>query len=282
MMNDTSLKAKIRNMARQKKLPGQVVLQNYLFERFMFRLSKTEYKDKFVVKGGTLVSSILGLSNRATMDLDTTLKNLPLTKETITAAFNAICSVDAKDGIEFTFKGIEAIRDDDVYGGFAVSFVAHFGKIKAPLSMDVSTGDVMTPHAELRRFSMLFDEEAFFLWSYNIETVLGEKIETILRRGTFSTRPRDFYDVYALVAAVPYDDELLKRALQATAAHRGSLDKIKNTRMILTDIAVSQELRRLWKNYQDQFLYAAAIDYDAIIGVLIKIIPPILTRNEEG
>lgn len=281
MMNDTSLKAKIRNIARQKKLPGQVVLQNYLFERFMFRLSQTEYKDKFVVKGGTIVSSILGLSNRATMDLDTTLQNLPLTKEAVTAAVREICSVNAGDGLEFVFKGLEPIRNDDVYGGFCVSFIANFGKIKAPLSMDVSTGDIMTPHAELRRFSMMFEDDGFFLWSYNIETILAEKIETILSRGTFSTRPRDFYDVYAIVAAVSYDEELLKKALQATAAHRGSLGRIKETKTILTDIADSQELRKLWMNYQKQFLYAAAIGYDDVIKLLRKIVPQVLVRNEE-
>jgi len=275
-MNDTSLKAKIRNIARQKKLPAQVVLQNYLFERFMFRLSKTEYKDKFVVKGGTLISSVLGLSNRATMDLDTTLKNLPLTKENIKEAVINICSIRINDGIDFEFKGIEPIRDDDVYGGFCVSFVANLGKIKAPLSMDVSTGDIMTPDAELRRFSMMFEDDGFFLWSYNIETILGEKIETILSRGIFSTRPRDFYDVYAIVAALPYDKKILKTALIATAGHRGSLDKIKNTEAILKDISESLELKRLWKNYQSQFPYASTINYDDVIELLRKIVPSVL------
>ncbi|WP_019552584.1 nucleotidyl transferase AbiEii/AbiGii toxin family protein [Propionispira raffinosivorans] len=275
-MNDTSLKAKIRNIARQKKLPAQVVLQNYLFERFMFRLSKIEYKDKFVVKGGTLISSVLGLSNRATMDLDTTLKNLPLTKENIKEAVINICSIRINDGIDFEFKGIEPIRDDDVYGGFCVSFVANLGKIKAPLSMDVSTGDIMTPDAELRRFSMMFEDDGFFLWSYNIETILGEKIETILSRGIFSTRPRDFYDVYAIVAALPYDKKILKTALIATAGHRGSLDKIKNTEAILKDISESLELKRLWKNYQSQFPYASTINYDDVIELLRKIVPSVL------
>lgn len=275
-MNDTSLKSKIRNIARQKKLPAQVVLQNYLFERFMFRLSKIEYKDKFVVKGGTLISSVLGLSNRATMDLDTTLKNLPLTKENIKEAVINICSIRINDGIDFEFKGIEPIRDDDVYGGFCVSFVANLGKIKAPLSMDVSTGDIMTPDAELRRFSMMFEDDGFFLWSYNIETILGEKIETILSRGIFSTRPRDFYDVYAIVAALPYDKKILKTALIATAGHRGSLDKIKNTEAILKDISESLELKRLWKNYQSQFPYASTINYDDVIELLRKIVPSVL------
>jgi len=239
----------------------------------MFRLSLTGYKDKFVVKGGTLVSSILGLSNRATMDLDTTLKDLPLTEKTVKEAVIDICNVHVDDGIDFKFKRIEAIRDDDIYGGFCISFIANFGKIKASLSMDVSTGDIMTPGAELRRFPMMFNDAGFFLWSYTIETILGEKIETILSRGVFSTRPRDFYDVYAIVANIPYDEQILNTAIQATAKHRGSWDKIKATKIILTDIAESQDLRRLWSNYQRQFLYAAKIEYDDIIELLRKIIP---------
>lgn len=167
-MKDMSLKAKIRNIAREKQVPAQLVLQHYLNERFLIRLSMTRYREKFVVKGGTLIASIVGLSNRSTMDLDTTLRNLPLTPETIESAIAEICAVNAGDDISFQFKYMEPIRDDDMYGGYRVIIQADYGKIAAPMSMDISTGDIMTPDAIKREFSSMFDDEKFGLWSYNV------------------------------------------------------------------------------------------------------------------
>ena len=197
MSNAMSLKAKIRNIAKQKNIPAQVVLQNYMFERLLIRLSASRYKEKFVLKGGMLVASIVGLDNRATMDLDTTLKNLPLTPEAIRAALEEVCGIAFDDGVTFEIGTISPIREDDIYGGYRVMLNARFDTLLTPLSIDVSTGDAITPHAVPYNFSEIFDEEkSYELWAYNIETVMAEKVETILRRGVFNTRPRDFYDAY--------------------------------------------------------------------------------------
>jgi len=274
-MNDTSLKAKIRNIAREKKLPAQLVLQNYLFERFLYRISKTEYRDSFVIKGGTLISSIIGLTKRTTLDLDTTLQNLPLTPESIQTAVEQICAVDVEDGFVFSYKRMEPIRDDDQYGGYRVSFMARFGKIDAPMSMDVSTGDIMTPGAEQREFLPMFTDEAFSLWTYNIETILGEKAETILSRNIYTTRPRDFYDVYALVHSQTYDRLLFEKALAATAEHRGSREDIRDIKGLLAVIAADPGLQKLWDNYRRQFSYAAGIEYEQIIATLEELLDDI-------
>ena len=271
-MNDVSLKAKIRNIAKQKNLPAMVILQNYLFERFLLRLSMTEYKEKFVIKGGTLISSIIGLDNRTTMDLDTTLKNLPLNAESIQKAVLEICEKDIEDGIIFEYKGLSPIRDDDLYGGFKVSFTAHYGKINAPMSMDVSTGDVMTPGAELRQFSKMFESDTFSLWTYNIETVLGEKVETILSRNIYSTRPRDFYDVYAISKNCDYNKELFFKALNATAEHRGSVEAICDVKGLMNVMSNSKDLQKLWEKYRKQFVYAAEIEYNMIMTALEEIL----------
>ena len=197
MSNAMSLKAKIRNIAKQKNIPAQVVLQNYMFERLLIRLSASRYKEKFVLKGGMLVASIVGLDNRATMDLDTTLKNLPLTPEAIRAALEEVCGIAFDDGVTFEIGTISPIREDDIYGGYRVMLNARFDTLLTPLSIDVSTGDAITPHAVPYNFSEIFDEEkSYELWEYNVETVMAEKVETILRRGVFNTRPRDFYDAY--------------------------------------------------------------------------------------
>lgn len=272
MSNAMSLKAKIRNLAKQKNLPAQVILQNYMFERLLVRLSKSNYKEKFVLKGGMLVAAIVGLDNRATMDLDTTLKNLPLTQAAIRKALEEICAVPAEDGVAFEVGTIVPIREDDIYGGYRVMLNARLDTLLTPLSIDVSTGDAITPHAVQYNFSEIFDDEkAYQLWAYNIETVLAEKVETILRRSVFNTRPRDFYDAYILAATQQYDQALFEEALQATAKHRGTLEQIADREGILKNIEESPELRRMWEKYRKQFAYAQGIGYEQVIASLRKL-----------
>lgn len=273
MSKTMSLKARIRNIAKQKNIPAQVILQNYMFERLLIRLSCSEYKEKFVLKGGMLVAAIVGLDNRATMDLDTTLKNLPLTPEAIRAALEQICSINMDDDIAFEIGSISPIREDDIYGGYRVMLTAKFDTLVTPLSIDVSTGDVITPYAIKYEFAEIFDaEKSYELWAYNIETVLAEKVETILRRGVFNTRPRDFYDTYVLTTTQKYDKEVFKEALKATAEHRGTTDKISDINGIIKNIADSTELKSMWEKYRKQFTYAEAIEFEDIIRQLKNIL----------
>lgn len=269
MNNAMSLKAKLRNLAKEKGLPAQVILQNYMFERLLVRLAASTYKDKFVLKGGMLVAAIVGLDNRATMDLDATLKNLPLTPDAIQTALEGICAIPADDGVTFDLGTISPIREDDIYGGYRASLNARFETILVPLTIDISTGDVITPNAIRFTFSEIFDErKSFELWTYNIETVLAEKVETILRRGVFNTRPRDFYDTYILATTQKYDPAVFKEALKATTEHRGTTEQIAGVDRILRNISESPELRAMWKKYQGQFGYAKDIDFAKIIQTI--------------
>ena len=268
-----SLKAKIRNLAKEKNLPAQVILQNYMFERFLLRLSQSDYRDKFVVKGGLLVAAIVGLANRATMDLDTMLKNLPLTKESIGAALQNICALDLNDDVKFNVGQMETIRDDDVYGGYRVMMQAVYDTIKVPLSIDVTTGDAITPDAERHIFYGLFNKEIVFdVWAYNIETILGEKVETILRRTVFNTRPRDFYDVYILLVTQPYDKQLFKNAMEETAKHRGTTEQMLDAGETLAVIENNSGLMEMWDKYRRQFSYARDITYKMILDELKKLL----------
>ena len=205
-----SLKGRINNYAKSRGIAAQVVLQNYMFERFLDRLSNSGYRDKFVIKGGMLIAAIVGLDTRSTMDLDTTLLNYPLTEKTVEETINEICRIDMKDDVSFQLISIKPIRRDDHYGGFCVRIDAVYDMIVTPLSIDISTGDVITPSAIEYEFSGIFDEKVRIrLWGYNIETVLAEKMETILSRGIFNTRPRDFYDIYILVKTQKYSKRFL-------------------------------------------------------------------------
>ena len=267
--NAMSLKARIKNYARENKIAAQVVLQNYMFERFLARLSRSEYKDKFVIKGGMLIAAIVGLDTRSTMDLDTTLKNLPLTKDEILKAVDTIRRIDLGDDVSFEIISIEPIRDDDPYGGYCVRIDAFYDTIKMALSVDISTGDVITPSAILYEFNGIFEEDLKIeLWGYNIETVLAEKVETILRRGVFNTRPRDYYDVYILSTTQQYDRLLFEAALAATADHRGSTNSIVDRADIIERISKSEDLQGMWEKYRKRFAYAEGIGYEDIIRAL--------------
>lgn len=269
MSKAMSLKAKIRNIAKQKNIPAQVILQNYMFERLLVRLSASEYKEKFVLKGGMLVAAIVGLDNRATMDMDTTLKNLPLTPEAIRSALEDICDIPFDDGVVFEVGTISPIREDDIYGGYRVMMNAKFDTLLTPLSIDVSTGDAITPHAIPYQFSEIFDDEkSYELWAYNIETVMAEKVETILRRGVFNTRPRDFYDAYILATTQKFDKAVFADALSATAKHRGTTEQIADVLGILHSIGDSTELKSMWNKYRKQFAYAQDVEYNQILAVL--------------
>lgn len=216
-----SLKSRINNYAKKNNIAAQVVLQNYMFERFLERLSRSEYQEKFVIKGGMLVAALVGLDTRSTMDLDTTLRNLPLDKEQIMEAIYSICAINLNDDVKFNFVSVDPIRKDDLYGGFCVRINAMYDTIITPLSIDISTGDVITPSPVYYEFSGIFDESVCIsVWGYNIETVMAEKVETILSRGIYSTRPRAFYDIFSLETTQKYDKTVFLEALSATSDHR--------------------------------------------------------------
>lgn len=268
-----SLKAKIRNIAKSKNIPAQVILQNYMFERFLNRLSVSQYKEKFVLKGGMLVAALVGLDNRATMDLDTTLKNLPLTPEAIEKALSEIFEINLNDDVKFALKGISPIREDDIYGGYRVSLEAIYETIVTPMTIDVSTGDVITPNAVQFNFTGIFDDELKFeLWAYNIETVLAEKVETILRRSVFNTRPRDFYDAYILISTQKFDKAVFAEALERTIEHRGTRSQINDYMDTMTVIENSDALKKMWSNYQKQFAYAKDVSFEDICQAVAELI----------
>ena len=266
-----SLKGKIKNYAKSKSIAAQVVLQNYMFERFLARLSMSDYREKFVVKGGMLIAAIVGLDTRSTMDLDTTLRNLPLTEEKVMEAVENICKITLGDDVIFEVKSIAPIRKDDRYGGFCVRLDAIYDTIVTPLSIDVSTGDVITPEAVEYEFSGIFDEEIRIkMWGYNIESVMAEKVETILSRGIFNTRPRDFYDVYILGTTQRYDKKIFLKELEATANQRGSREQIIDKTGIIEKLSASEELIQMWEKYRKKFSYASEIQYADVMDVLIK------------
>lgn len=263
-----SLKAKIRNLAKEKDMSAQVILQNYMFERFLERLSKSNYKNNFILKGGMLIAALVGIDNRSTMDMDATIKNYPITIDSLTKAITEICNIEVDDDVNFSFMGIEPIRDDDIYGGYRVGIKADYNTIIIPLSVDITTGDVITPREVFYSFKMIFDEGTIGVWAYNIETVLAEKVETILQRGELNTRPRDFYDIYILANTQEFDSLVFSEALKKTIEHRETTHIFSDTLERIKTIETSDILKDRWIKYSKNYPYAKDIAYEDTIKAL--------------
>lgn len=223
--NAMQLKALIKNNAKKFGIAPQLVLQNYMLERLLDRMSKSNYSDKFIIKGGFLLSSIVGLSTRTTMDLDTTIKGFTLTQDNLTEIMAEICNIHLDDDVTFELLRITDIRETDDYPGLRVFLDANYPPMKVPLTIDVTTGDVITPKEIEFCFQSMFDETNIIMLAYPLETLLAEKIETILARGIANTRPRDYYDVYILykTRSNDIDYKILKDALSATCHKRNSV-----------------------------------------------------------
>ena len=274
MSNAMQIKARIKNLAAQYHIPAQAVLQNYMLERLLERISLSKYQDRIILKGGMLIASMVGISNRTTMDMDATLRNFPLTEETIRAAFIEICDIPLPDEVRFTLHHVAPIREEDEYGGYRVALLASFDTIQTPLKIDVTTGDVITPGAVCYSFQSTFEEKGIEVWAYNLETILAEKIETILRRSVLNTRPRDFYDVYILTKSYRQviDYDLLKTALNATAQKRTSLEALQGSNGIIRAIQADATMRSRWDHYCREYSFASGISFDAVVGILFAVL----------
>lgn len=268
----TSLKAKIRNLAKKKDMSAQVVLQNIMFERFLDRLSKSEYKDKFILKGGMLIAALVGTENRATMDMDVTIKNYPINVESLTKALTEICSIAIDDDVTLSFSGIEPIREDDVYGGYRVSIISKYDTIITPMQIDITAGDVITPKEVQYVYKMILSEGNIGIWAYNVETILAEKVESILKRGEFNTRSRDFYDVYILTRTQNFEKPIFEEALRSTAKHRETTHIFNNISNQLVEIKESEVLKSRWSKYTRDYRYANGISYEDVMDVLMELI----------
>lgn len=271
------LKAIIKKIAIEKKISAQQVMQNYMLERLLERISLSEFKHNFIFKGGFLISAIVGLDYRSTMDLDTTVKGLTLTREKILEIFNEICKIKIVDDILFEVVKVVDIRETDDYPGLRISLKANYHPISVPLTVDVTTGDVITPREIEFSYRLLFSDRTLKILAYNLETVLAEKIETVLSRNVASTRPRDFYDIYILYSLRKHECKIniLRSALEKTANNRNSLLYLIDYKDILQEIRRSKELRARWENYSLSYDYAKDISFDDSCNVLQSILDAI-------
>lgn len=270
MINIESIKGKIRNLAEQKNLKSQEVLQIYFFERLLERLSKSQYKNNFVIKGGFLISSLIGIENRTTMDMDTTIKGIALEEDRIKEIVEEILDINVDDGIRFEIQDISYIREEDKYENFRISLIANVGKTQNPMKIDITTGDAITPREIEYAYPCIFSKKDIKIMAYPLETILAEKYETIIRRNITTTRMRDFYDLYTLykLKKDDIDYEVLKEAVKRTSNRRGSQEMMKDYEKIIEDIKEDSYLRSLWDVYLKENKYIGDLSFDKVVDVV--------------
>ena len=270
MIGSESLKGRIRNIANSKNLRPQEVLQMFFFERFLERLSKSKYKFNFVIKGGLLISSMIGIDNRTTMDMDTTIQGVPLQEEVIRNIVSEIINVKVDDGIDFEITNISHIREEDEYENFRVHLIANFEKIKNDMKIDITTGDAITPKEIEYLYPCLFQEESLRILAYPFETILAEKYESVIKRNIATTRMRDFYDLYNIynLKKEEIDFGILKQAIFSTANRRESLELMKQAMEIIEDIREDAYLQELWKIYLSDNLYVGDLEFSETLKVI--------------
>ena len=266
------IKGRIKSVAKQNNADARTLMRIYMMERFLERLAQSEYRDNFIIKGGILVTAMIGVAHRSTMDIDTSMKNLNLSAEDALRVVNQVKDIDLDDGVSFEVKDVSNIMDEMEYPGIRVTMNANVGRLITPLKIDISTGDVITPRAIEFNYDLLLDR-SISLWSYNLETILAEKLQTVLARGILNTRMRDFYDIRMLLDT--YEDKVnkavLKDAFAATCKKRGTDHLQEQAEEIIKIIEADEQLRVLWRAYQKKYSYAAEIDYASVISGVRKL-----------
>lgn len=281
MKNAMQLKAAMKKLAKEKGISAQLVLQNYMLERFLERVSRSPYRDHFILKGGFLIASMVGLDARATMDMDITIKGYSVNAQSVRDMIEEILRVPVDDGVSFRLYSVGKIREGDEYDGFRVAMLADYEKMAVPLKVDITTGDRITPREIEYTYKLMLEDGCIRVLAYNLCTILAEKLETVIARGDQNTRPRDYYDIYILTKLRLRDADLgvLRDALEATAQRRGSTAVVRRYGKIIQTVKDSEAMNRQWSEYQKSFRYAAGIGFGQACDAVLTVMDQLFSRR---
>ena len=259
------LKDLIRNLSKEVGIEAHVLIRKYMMERFLERVSSSKYNGSFILKGGMLVAAFVGVEARATMDIDTTIKGIPVTIVDMERTITEISNIDLDDNVKFRIKKVSEIMDEAEYSGIRFSMDAVLDGAVIPLKIDISTGDVITPREIAYSYKLMFEDRTIPIMTYPIETVLAEKLETVISRSITNTRMRDFYDIHILLKSQNINADILALALERTAKKRGNFNLLENAESILKIVKSDEDMKRLWNIYQKKFKYAGEYTWDEVI-----------------
>ena len=261
----TQLKAKIRNLSAGDSRKAQTLIRNYIMERFLERVALSRYRNNFILKGGMLVAAVVGLDTRATMDIDTTVKSLHLDMENARRIIEEIISVVIPDGVNFNITRATDIMQEHDYSGIRFMLEASMDNLRQAIKIDISTGDVITPHAMEYSYHLMFEDRYISLLTYNLETLLAEKMETIISRATANTRMRDFYDIYVISRQKSFDQDVLKDAFYATSEKRDTVVQIPDFIDIISSIESDEVMKSQWENFKNESFFVGELSWTEVI-----------------
>ena len=259
------LKDLIRNLSKEVGIEAHVLIRKYMMERFLERVSSSKYNGSFILKGGMLVAAFVGVEARATMDIDTTIKGIPVTMVDMERTITEISNIDLDDNVKFRIKKVSEIMDEAEYSGIRFSMDAVLDGAVIPLKIDISTGDVITPREIAYSYKLMFEDRTIPIMTYPIETVLAEKLETVISRSITNTRMRDFYDIHILLKSQNINADILALALERTAKKRGNFSLLENAESVLKIVKSDEDMKRLWDIYQKKYKYAGEYTWDEVI-----------------
>lgn len=265
------LKAKVRNLSGGDNNKAKMLIRNFIMERFLERIALSQYRNNFILKGGMLVAAVVGIETRATMDIDSTVRALPLSEEKARKIVENIIGVEIDDGVSFSITKISDIMEGHDYPGIRFMLEATLDKLKQTIKIDISTGDVITPGAIEYSYKLMFEDRYISIWTYNLETMLGEKLETIMARGTTNTRMRDFYDIHVLPWSDTMDVAVFNEAFMATSKKRETTEMIPRLDDILSEIRNEPIMREMWDKYRRDNYYVGDISWDDVNDSVLKL-----------
>ena len=262
MKTSNQLKALVRNLSKAKNVEAEIIMRNFMLERFLERVAISKHRENFILKGGMLIAAMVGIDTRTTMDLDATIKGQPLNEHEVATIVDDILIVPTDDGVIFTLRGMEEIREESDYPGYRVSIEAVLDKTRQTLKVDITTGDFVTPREIEYSFRLMFEDRTISIMAYNLETVLAEKFETVITRGVTSTRMRDFYDIYILTATQSLDTGIFREALEKTIEKRNTAQQMADVDGVIQMVTASAIMTDLWQRYQKKYIYAAEVTWE--------------------
>ena len=277
----TQLKAKVRNLSGGDSKKAQTLIRNFIMECFLERIALSQYRNNFILKGGMLVAAVVGLDTRATMDIDTTVKSLNLNKENATRIIEDIIAVEIPDGVQFQITRVTDIMEEHDYPGIRFMLEAKLDKMRQAIKIDISTGDIITPRAVEYSYRLMFEDRAISLWTYNLETLLAEKLETIMARGTANTRMRDFYDIHVISHQEPFDKEVLKKAFIATSEKRDTTVQIPDFREILSSVESDEVMKTQWESFKEDSFFVGELSWTEVMESVKELAEVVLSDEEE-
>lgn len=266
----TALKANVRNIAKGNSKMAQAYIRLFFMERFLERVSKSRYKEQFILKGGMLVSSMIGMSLRTTMDIDTSIEALPLSMDKMQEIIDEIINISIEDNVTFEIASIETIMDEFDYPGIRIHMLGHLDKINQPIKIDISTDDVITPKAVEYSYPLMFEKREIALFTYNAETLLAEKMQTILSRGITNTRMRDFYDLYELIQIIDFSWDVYKNAFDKTCEKRKTIYEKEEAMRIMKEVASDSDMENRWGQFRKKNDFVGDIMYKQLMDALME------------